>query len=123
MGIALSTTLLARRSQYHQNTLGAHVNVWSTDTASRLTRWTQHFLAQGADTFTAQRRALAMLYHDTLDQAQVLAYSDVYILLVVLFIGLLFLIPLMRRVRPDQTGPAVERDKGRVDGLPEPVAE
>jgi MFS transporter, DHA2 family, multidrug resistance protein len=122
MGIALSTTLLARRSQYHQNTLGAHVNMWSADTAGRLTQWTRHFLGQGSDSFTAQRRALAMLYHDTLDQAQVLAYIDVYLLLVVLFVGLLFLVPWMRRIRTDQP-PAPGEAKGRVEPLPEPVSE
>jgi DHA2 family multidrug resistance protein len=123
MGIALSTTLLARRSQYHQNTLGSHVNVWSPDTAGRLKQWSLHFLAQGSDSFTAERRALAMLYHDTLDQAQVLAYEDVYVFLVVLFVGLLFLIPWMRRVRADQTGPAKVDARGRVEPLPEPVSE
>jgi len=123
VGIALSTTLLARRSQYHQNTLGGHVNVWSMDTAGRLKQWTRHFLAQGSDAFTAERRAIAMLYHDTLDQAQVLAYGDVYIFLVALFLVLLLLIPWMRRVRADQTGPATSGSRGRVEPLPEPVSE
>jgi hypothetical protein len=99
------------------------VNVWSADTAGRLEQWTRHFLAQSGNAFTAQRRALAMRYHDTLGQAQVLAYSDVYVVLVVLFVGLLFLIPWMRRVRADQTGPAATEARGRVEPLPEPVSE
>jgi DHA2 family multidrug resistance protein len=123
MGIALSTTLLARRSQFHQSTLGGHVNVWSGDTTDRLRQWTQHFLAQGSDAFTAQRRALAMLYRDTVGQAQVLAYSDVYVLLVVLFVSLLFLVPWMRRIRADQTGQGASEARGRVEPLPEPVSE
>jgi DHA2 family multidrug resistance protein len=123
VGIALVTTLLARRSQYHQNTLGAHVTVWSADTTGRLQQWADHFQAQGSDTFTSGRRALAMLYRDALDQAQVLAYGDIYILLVFLFTGLLFLIPWMRRVHVDQAGPAESGAKGRVEPLPEPVAE
>jgi MFS transporter, DHA2 family, multidrug resistance protein len=123
MGIALSTTLLARRSQFHQSTLSTHVTVWSPDTASRLKQWGEHFLAQGADSFTAQRRALAMLYRDMQGQAQVLAYGDVYALLVALFVGLLFLIPWMHRVRAEHTGPEPSEAKGRVDPLPEPVGE
>ena len=122
-GIALVTTLLARRSQYHQATLGSHVTVWSADTTERLKQWTDHFQTQGSDTFTAGHRALAMLYRDALGQAQVLAYSDVYILLVFLFIGLLFLIPWMRRVRAEQTDTTTSEAKGRVAPLPEPVAE
>ena len=93
------------------------------DTAGRLKQWTRHFLAQGSDAFTAERRAIAMLYHDTLDQAQVLAYGDVYIFLVALFLVLLLLIPWMRRVRADQTGPATSGSRGRVEPLPEPVSE
>jgi len=123
VGIALVTTLLARRSQYHQSTLGSHVTVWSADTAGRLQRWYDHFAAQGSDTFTSGRRALAMLYRDATDQAQVLAYGDIYILLVFLFTALLFLIPWMRRIRADQTGPAAKESTGRVEPLPEPVAE
>jgi MFS transporter, DHA2 family, multidrug resistance protein len=121
MGIALSTTLLARRSQFHQSTLGTHITMWSGDTALRLRQWGAHFFSLGADSFTAQRRAIAMLYRDMQEQAQVLAYGDVYMLLVVLFTGLLFLVPCMRRVRADQTGPQASEARGRVEPLPEPT--
>jgi DHA2 family multidrug resistance protein len=112
-GIALATTFLARRSQYHQAILGHHVTVWSASTAERLQRWTDHFLAQGADPFTAERRALALLYRDTVDQAQVLAYADVYVILVVLFTAVVFTLPLMRRVRVEQTGSSRDRAAAR----------
>jgi len=105
IGIAVATTLLLRRSQVHQATLVSHVDVWSPETTARLAAWTQHFVAQGADTFTAQKRALAMLYHDTVSQAQVLAYMDNFWLLAVLFSAILFLIPLMRRVRLEPAAP------------------
>src|SRR3989449_8581217 len=36
VGVAMATTLLVRRSQEHQSTLVAHVDVWSPDTARRL---------------------------------------------------------------------------------------
>lgn len=51
-------------------------------------------------------------------QAQVLAYIDVYMLLVVLFTGILFILPLMRRVRADQAGPRKQESAGGVEGLP-----
>src|SRR5262249_6039918 len=96
MGIALSTTLpappglpLARpllrgRTKLHQTPLGSSTPTWTLAPAARLKRWNLHFLAQGSDTFTAQRRGLAMLYQDLLGQARVLAFSDVYFLLVIL---------------------------------------
>jgi DHA2 family multidrug resistance protein len=123
MGIALATTLLARRSQYHQTTLGAHVTAFDSETATRLRQWTRHFVAQGMDGFTAQRQAVAMLYRDTTEQAQVLAYGDAYMILLVLFGGIILLLPLMRRVRVDQTGPKASSSPaaGRHDAIPEPA--
>jgi len=101
VGVALATTLLSRRSQYHQTTLVGHVNVWSADTAARLQELTERFVAQGADPFTAQRQATAMLYRRVLDQAQLLAYADEFWLLAVCFAAILAVIPLMRRVRAE----------------------
>ena len=120
MGIALATTLLARRSQYHQSTLGAHVTAFDPETATRLKRWTGHFIAQGADGFTAQRQAVAMLYRDTTEQAQVLAYADAYFVLLILFGGIILLLPFMRRVRVDQTGPkTTAKAAARPEAIPE----
>ena len=126
VGIALATTLLARRSQAHQATLVSHTNIYAPETQHRLRDWTEHFLAQGADAFTAGRRAIAMVYRTTVGQAQVLAYIDVYWLLVVLFSGVLFLLPWLRRVRVDQTGPRprkAEGEEARVEGLPAAASE
>lgn len=123
VGIALATTLLAQRSQFHQANLVSHLTVWDPETQSRLERWASHFMAQGSDSFTAQRRALAMLYHDTVGQAQVLAYADDFWLLAILFSVVPLFLPLMRRVRVEpvaprpETGPAA----GRVPSLPAPV--
>jgi DHA2 family multidrug resistance protein len=123
VGIALATTLLAQRSQYHQANLVGHVNVWDPATQDRLQRWTDHFIAHGSDSFTAQRRGLAMLYNDTVSQAQVLAYVDDFWLLAILFTIIPFFLPLMRRVRVEPPA-AKESDadgSGRVASLPAPV--
>ncbi len=106
MGVALATTLLSRRSQYHQTALIGHLNVWSVDTSARLTKWTSHFVAQGTDFFTAQRRAMLMLYREALDQAQVLAYADEFRLFAIFFFGILALLPFMRPVRVEPTSSA-----------------
>jgi MFS transporter, DHA2 family, multidrug resistance protein len=115
IGIALATTYLARRSQYHQSTLVGHVDVWSPETTQRLEEWTRHFVAQGADTFTAGRRATAMLYHDTVTQAQVLAYADEFWVLSTFFFAIVLVLPFMRRIRSE---PGVSNADTRVQGLP-----
>src|SRR5256886_9815856 len=119
IGVALATTLLVRRSQAHQTTLVSHLDVWDADTSARLKQWTAHFVSQGADSFTAGRRALAMLYRSTIEQAQVMAYADDFWLISVVFFAILPLIPLMRRVRAEQNERARE-GSGRVEALPAP---
>jgi len=125
VGVALVTTLLARRSQQHQVTLASHANVWNPEMTDRLREWTGHFVAQGADTYTAGRRALAMLYRETLAQAQILSYADDFWLLLLVYSSVLLLIPFMRRVRSDQATRA-RRTPERADsiardpGLPAP---
>ncbi|HYE92938.1 MAG TPA: DHA2 family efflux MFS transporter permease subunit [Terriglobales bacterium] len=118
VGVALATTLLVRRSQEHQATLVSHVNIWDPDTARRLKEWTDHFLAQGADAFTAGRRATAMLYRTTTEQAALLAYIDDFRLIALVFLAVLPLLPLMRRVRAEQNERARQPSAGRVDPLP-----
>ena len=102
---------LVRRSQEHQSTLVAHVNVWDPETARRLKEWTAHFASQGADSFTASRRAMAMLYRTTTEQAQVMAYVDDFWLIAIVFLAILPLIPLMRRVRAEQNERARESSR------------
>jgi DHA2 family multidrug resistance protein len=119
VGVALATTLLVRRSQQHQTTLVTHVNVWSADTARRLKEWTDHFLSQGSDSFTAGRQALAMLYRSTTGQAQVMAYVDDFWLIALIFLAILPLIPLMRRVHAAENE-RVRESSGRVEALPAP---
>ena len=99
-GVAISTTLLSRRAQTHQSALAAHVNIWDPETAERLRQWTDHFVARGADTVTAGRQAMGMLYRETQVQAQVLAFMDDFRMLAVMYAALVVLVILMRRVRP-----------------------
>jgi MFS transporter, DHA2 family, multidrug resistance protein len=99
VGVAVSTMLLARRSQLHQTTLVSHVDLWDSDTTDRLAGWTEHFRAHGADIFTAKKQALGMLYQEVQRQAQVMAFADDFWLLFLLFCSSLFLLPMLRRVR------------------------
>jgi DHA2 family multidrug resistance protein len=109
VGIAVVTTLLAQRSQLHQARLATHVTSWNPQTHDRLTRWTNHFTTLGSDAFTAQRQAMAMLYRETVAQAQLLAYTDDFWLLMVMFAAVPLFLPLMRRVRLAPVARATER--------------
>jgi MFS transporter, DHA2 family, multidrug resistance protein len=99
IGVAVVTTLLAQRGQRHQSTLVAHISSFDDETRARVAHYASHFVSQGSDTFTAQRRAMALLYRETISQAQLLAYVDDFWLLAVMFAAIPFFLPLMRRVR------------------------
>ncbi len=101
VGIAIVTTLLAQRSQFHQVTLVSHITPGDPETHARLTRWATHFATQGADAFTAERQAMAMLYRETVAQAQLLAYADDFWLLAAMFAAVPLFLPLMRRIRAE----------------------
>ena len=117
-GVAVVSMLLARRTQEHQSTLIPHVNPFDAETAARLSAWASHFGAHGADSFTAQQRALARVYQELTQQAQVLAFADDFWLLFVLFSGTILLLPLLERVR---TGPPTASSSVRADDAPAPV--
>jgi DHA2 family multidrug resistance protein len=106
VGIAVVTTLLAQRSQFHQATLVGHINSWDPETHARLARWAGHFVALGSDAFTADRRAMAMVYRETVAQAQLLAYADDFWLLAVMFMAVPFVLPFMRRIRMERPADA-----------------
>jgi DHA2 family multidrug resistance protein len=113
-GVALAATFLSRRSQHHQSTLVGHVNVWDPETVAALDRLRAYFVARGADSHTAERRALGYLYHVTVQQAKILAYGDEFWLLAVIFTALLAPIPFLHRVH---TAPIVkEGAKVAVEG-------
>ncbi len=101
VGIAVATTLLAQRSQVHQSTLVSHINVWDPETVERLRRWVSHFSTRGSDAFTAERQAMAMVYRETVEQAQLLAYTDDFWMLAVMFAAVPIVLPFMRRIRLD----------------------
>jgi DHA2 family multidrug resistance protein len=120
VGIAVVTTLLAQRSQVHQATLVSAITPWDPQTHDRLTRWASHFGTLGSDTFTANRQAVAMLYRETVAQAQLLAYVDDFWLLAVMFATVPLFLPLMRRIRV-QPAPAAGTPAG--DRAPAPAPE
>jgi DHA2 family multidrug resistance protein len=105
VGIAVATTLLAQRSQFHQSTLTSHVTAYDPETKARLAQWASHFVTQGSDAFTAERQAVAMLYRETVAQAQLLAYADDFWLLAVMFAMVPIFLPFMRRIRLEAMSP------------------
>jgi ABC-type Mn2+/Zn2+ transport system permease subunit len=73
-----------------------HVSNYGAGTATRVEMLTRGMMAQGADFITARRRALALLDHQLMGQASVIAYGKIYVLAALI---ILLLIPLLLLVR------------------------
>ena len=81
VGIALVTTLLARRSQMHQVELVRHTTLFDAPFRERLDSITRALEHSGASTSDAALQASRALYRTVLAQAQTLAYVDVLFLI------------------------------------------
>jgi DHA2 family multidrug resistance protein len=106
MGIAASTTLLARHQQAHLNMLGAHVDPFSPTARAFLDGLRRAFLARGADLATATGQARGALFGLVQRQAAVMSFNDVFRLLALFFLALLPLVFLMRAPRAGQRSSA-----------------
>ncbi len=99
VGIAAATTMVARHSQAQINTLGAHVSAFSPEVQQMLTQARAGFMAKGADSVTATRRAYESLFGMVQQQAAMLSFVHAFQLMAVVFLCCLPLILLMRKPR------------------------
>jgi DHA2 family multidrug resistance protein len=99
LGIAMATTVLARRQQIHTSVLGAHFDVYSPQARAFLEQMRAAFVARGADLATAARQAQAAAWGLVQRQASMLSFTDVFRMMALLFVALLPLLLLMRTPR------------------------
>ncbi|HQZ39745.1 MAG TPA: DHA2 family efflux MFS transporter permease subunit [Vicinamibacterales bacterium] len=97
IGIAVSSTLLARKQQVYFGVLGEHVDGFSSSSRDLLDGLRQSMIASGVDPVTATARAYATVAGMVQRQAAMLSFVEVFRLLGVVFLCLLPLILLMRR--------------------------
>jgi len=105
LGIAVATTVLARRQQLHTNVLGAHVDVYNPQARALLEQLRAAFMARGSDLATATQQARAAVFGLVQRHAAMLSFTDVFRLMALLFVCLLPLLFLMRTPRAGR-GPA-----------------
>ena len=102
VGISVVNTILARRSQFHQNTLAGHVTAFSPY-VHRMMQGTSSLLSShgGSSTPYSMIQATRMLYQTVLSQAQMLSYIDVFY---VLSITCALLVPLPLLMKQNKVG-------------------
>jgi DHA2 family multidrug resistance protein len=83
VGISVGTTLLARRSQIHQDRLVSHLTQTSVAFQHGLHNLMQRFISHGAAPNEASQRALAVINGQVQRQSAMMAYLDTFVVLVI----------------------------------------
>lgn len=96
-GIAIITTVLARRQAFHEGVLSEKVSLFTQATRERFEMLVAGFQSQTSSEFTAQQQALQALKGTIQAQAGVLSYADVFRYVAAAFILTLPLLILLGR--------------------------
>ncbi len=95
-GIAVTTTMLARREQTLINLFGENVNPYNPAARSLIYQLRAGFMARGSDAFTATRRSYAAAFGLVQQQASMLSFVQIFRFLGILFLVMIPLIFLMK---------------------------
>jgi DHA2 family multidrug resistance protein len=106
IGIAILSTLLTRRQQFHSNRIGEAVSVFDPATQQRIDQLTQTFVSKGLDPTTAHDRAIATIDNIVRRESFVMAFNDSFY-----FVGFALLVSgltllFCKKVRPSAGGAA-----------------
>jgi DHA2 family multidrug resistance protein len=104
-GIAIATTVLARRQQHHQNVLVGHVTPYTSQYDTTIQAMQQAFARNAASTVDSLHQAQAQLYAMVQRQALALSYIDAFWLLAFVFAAMLPLVLMLRKPDPGTGGP------------------
>jgi DHA2 family multidrug resistance protein len=104
-GISLVTTMLARRTQVHQNLLVGNMNAYSNRFRVALSGTAHTFAAGGSSPSQATAQAYGQLYRSVERQASMLAYVDCFWVLAMIFACLIPFVMVIKKV-DSHKGPA-----------------
>jgi DHA2 family multidrug resistance protein len=107
-GIATATTLLARRGQFHQSVLVAHLTPYDWRYRESLAGAAAALRAGGSSAADAGLKAQGMIYGAMLKQSSMLAFADAFWVMGVLFLLVIPLMFLIKNVRPSAGQVVVE---------------
>jgi DHA2 family multidrug resistance protein len=99
-GIAAITTILARRAQYHQSVLVSHMTPYDPAYRDALAKAAAAVQSGGASSPDAAAQAQGLLYGTLLKQSSMLAFSDAFWIMAVLFLAIIPLMFLIKKTAP-----------------------
>jgi DHA2 family multidrug resistance protein len=103
VGIAMMTTLLARRQQFHQSRLIEHIRPGVPQVWSALQQFTHYFQLRGSDPVTASRQAYAAVYGQVQQQAAMLSFVEAFKAMGLVFLVMVPLVILLKDPKKNHT--------------------
>ena len=100
IGISLVTTMLARRTQFHQANLNNDIRAGNPQLQAMIAETTRALVAKGSSAYQASHQAYAIVANMLDRQATMLAYIDNFWLLGVCVLVMLPFVFLMKKVKP-----------------------
>src|SRR5271157_1904819 len=101
MGVAITNTLLQRRTQFHQLRLTEHLHLMNPMASRWLTGLSGTLGNHGSDPVIARRQGLGMMYRIVQQQAAAVSYLDMFWLFSMLSFAVIPLVFLMKRSASD----------------------
>ncbi len=87
IGIAILSTLISWREQFHSNRLGENVSLYDPATQQRIDQLTQSFISRGSNPILAHDQAIAAIDNLVRREAFVMAFNDAFY-----FVGIALLV-------------------------------
>lgn len=103
VGTSLVTTLIARRSQYHQEILGGYARADSANFQNSMIGLTRQLAQSGLSAHDAKAHAYALIYQNVQAQAGTLAYVDTFMVLAI-GSGIMFFLAFILRSNNPRAG-------------------
>ncbi|PZF74932.1 DHA2 family efflux MFS transporter permease subunit [Taibaiella soli] len=102
-GIAMVNTFLTNRNALHRSDLVSHINAYNPSAIFRLNAYTQYFINKGVNNFDANNNAIKLIDNGVTRQANLLSFSDAYLLVGIIFLLSLPLLLLSSRGKGKKT--------------------
>jgi len=97
VGIAISSTLLSRYTQFYQNTLAAHITPYNPIARQKLAAFRQGAINSGVDAVTADKKALASIYGIVQRESAMLAYNHIFWIVGIAFLVVIPFLLLLKK--------------------------
>ena len=107
-GIAIVTTLLARRTQFHQHRLVSHLTLFDPAYTQALAGTADMLATRGASAAQSVAQAQGMFYGMVQQQSTMMAFVDSFWVLGIIFLAVIPLMFFMKKVAPHKAPVVME---------------